>query len=89
MKFELDADQIAKYKAWVSEQNKIAIAKQKAEKHNPNIIYKECWEAGYPYYGAIGGADEFIFTPNSIGVAVEARNTYTGDKIDLTDYESW
>ncbi len=43
----------------------------------------------YPYYGAIAGAVQYIFTPTSIGVAVKVKYTPTGEEINLTDYDEW
>lgn len=92
MRFELDDEQIAKYEAWVDEQDKVAVKKQQAEIKETDAfydIYKMCWEAGHPYYGAIAGADIFKFCPTSIGTSCKVTNTYTGETIDLTDYDSW
>jgi hypothetical protein len=93
MKFELTADQISKYNAWVLEQNTKAVIKQKAlvlPREEPFIhLYRECWAYNEPYYGAIGGSDTFSFTPTSIGMVVKVENSYTGDKLDLTKYEDW
>ncbi len=89
LRFELDADQVAKYEAWSLEQDKIAVAKQKAETKNPDAFMVSCWDAGHPYYGAIGGSDIFKFCMTSIGTSCKVTNTYTGETIDLTDYDSW
>jgi hypothetical protein len=92
MRFELDSDQIAKYEAWTLKQDKVAVVKQKAEIKKTDAFYdtyKMCWDAGHPYYGAISGADEFIFIPTSIGTVVKVRNSYTENEIELTDYSSW
>ena len=70
LRFELDADQVAKYEAWSLEQDKIAVAKQKAETKNPDAFMVSCWDAGHPYYGAIGGSDTFSFTMTSIGTSI-------------------
>lgn len=89
LRFELNADQVAKYEAWSLEQDKIAVAKQKAETKNPDAFMVSCWDAGHPYYGAIGGSDTFSFTMTSIGNVVKVRNSYTNEEINLTDYDSW
>lgn len=52
--------------------------------------YNEWYKKNKPgYSGAIGGAMEFVFAPTSLGEVVIARNTMTGAKIDLSDYEDW
>jgi len=92
MRFELDENQIAKYEAWALEQDKIAVEKQKKEIKPTDgfySVYAMCWEAGHPYYGVMGGSDTFAFTPNSISVIVTVKNSYTNNKLNLTDYDSW
>lgn len=92
LRFELDADQVAKYEAWSLEQDKIAVAKQKSEIKETDAfydVYQMCWDAGHPYYGAIGGSDTFSFCMTSIGNVVKVRNSYTEEEINLTDYDSW
>ena len=89
MKFELDEKQLAKYKAWLEEQNAKGVEKQRREIKNPGYEYQVCWDMGYPYTGAVGGEITFCFTPNSIGEVVVATNLVTGEEIDLTDFESW
>jgi hypothetical protein len=42
-----------------------------------------------PYYGMVGGAYRYIFTPNSLGVSIIVENEVTGDRIDLSEYELW
>lgn len=43
---------------------------------------------GDKYYGAIGGAFTYSFTPTSLGVIVKVTHV-DGGEIDLTDYMSW
>jgi hypothetical protein len=38
---------------------------------------------------AIGGAITFSFTPNSLGMGIDASCCVCKNKIDLTDYDSW
>ena len=39
--------------------------------------------------GAIGGAFTYAFTPTSLGIIVEVIHAPSGEKINLTDYDSW
>jgi hypothetical protein len=43
---------------------------------------------GELYVGAIGGAYSFCFTPTGIGEIVEVTAS-DGDKLDLTDFDTW
>jgi hypothetical protein len=43
---------------------------------------------GELYVGAIGGAYTFCFTPTGIGDFIEVKSS-DGDKLDLTDFDSW
>jgi len=42
-----------------------------------------------PYGGAVGGALTYMFTPTNLGTVVKVEDGFTGEKIDLTDYEDW
>ena len=52
---------------------------------------RESIERGKPFpdYGMIGGAYEYSFSPNSVGIVINVKNTVSGDTIDLTEYEGW
>lgn len=93
MKFSLNENQVLKLKTWQAEQNAQAVEKQKQQHEDCNLepdgTYEMCWEAGYPYTGAIGGGNTYMFSPTSLGVCVSVLNTVTGNKIDLTEYENW
>jgi len=43
---------------------------------------------GELYVGAVGGAYTFCFTPTGIGQIIEVR-TSDGDRLDLTDFDTW
>ena len=49
------------------------------------------WKASLPKrpYGFYGGGVEYVFHPTGIGVAVKVRDCYSGQELDVTDYESW
>lgn len=40
------------------------------------------------YYGAIGGALTYSFTPTTLGVVIKVKCA-CGKEIDVTDYEGW
>ncbi len=46
-------------------------------------------ENGRPYYGAIGGALTYSFTPTSLGIVVKVKHGFTDAEIDLSDYDLW
>lgn len=43
---------------------------------------------GEKYYGAIGGAITYSFTPTGLGVVFTAKHV-DGGEIDLTEYGDW
>jgi hypothetical protein len=43
----------------------------------------------YPYYGAIGGGLEYIFTPTGLGDCLVVREHFTKEEINVTDYDNW
>lgn len=90
MKFILSEYEIKKLNVWVKEQTRIALEEQK--KNPPDIpldILKTCWDLGQPYSGAIGGSLSYTFTPTSLGTITTVKSSFTGEKIDLTDYSFW
>jgi hypothetical protein len=89
IKFELSSEQQSKLSAWLTEQNANAVAKQKATIENPTELIKSFWDMGYPYGGAVGGSTTYSFTPTSLGVVVKVTDGFTGETIDLSDYEDW
>lgn len=81
MKFALNEKQVAKYRAWRQEKDAAVLAAQKIEgKRGIPLIDGD--EA--PYYGAIGGAYTFKFTPTSIGDIVVVKHA-DGEELDLSD----
>ena len=87
--FELNDSQIQKLEEWKKKMFKKGVALQKEQYPDPDETMKFCWEEGFPYTGAIGGQFSFIFTPTSIGVAVQAKDALTGETLELTDYSDW
>jgi hypothetical protein len=65
-----------------------------AAAENPESVYNHpiqaaCLESGRPYYGAIGGALTYSFTPTSLGTVVKVKHGFTDAEIDLSDYDQW
>jgi len=88
MKFHLDKEQIAKLEPWCEEQDRIVYERQLAlEPGDP--IGELAKELGGPYYGAIGGALTYCFSPTSLGTVVKVKHAGTGAILDLSDYDSW
>jgi hypothetical protein len=92
MKFELTGTEIARVDEWLETVvYPIMIAEQK-QRHEesgtkPSAIMASCWEMGFPYSGAIGGALTYCFSPTSIGMVTIVK---CGDmELNLTDYGSW
>lgn len=83
---------IERYIEWKDKCYARAVIKQKEEIKPSNPFYStyvECWEAGLPYEGALGGGITFELTPSSLGYIIKARYDYTNDSIDLTEYDLW
>jgi hypothetical protein len=76
-RFELTDEETQKANEWMDQQDNIVRKKQGLSEDEPI------------YYGSIGGAVTFSFTPTSLGVIVKVRNSVTNNEIDLTDYHSW
>jgi len=81
--FELDSEQRAKLAHWVEIQDAKVYAEQRERRKRlafPNLL-------DGAYYGASGGGYSYIFTPTSLGVALEVRNNITKETIDLTQID--
>jgi hypothetical protein len=50
---------------------------------------KKSLRSGHAYYGAIGGGISYTFTPTGLGVIVEAKEYFTQETKDFTDYGDW
>lgn len=86
MTFTLDADQEIKLAEWCRTQDEAVLAEQR--KSDDPFIREEA-EAGFAYYGAIGGELTYSFSPTSIGTVLVVKHSVTGEEINLTDYGSW
>lgn len=92
MKFEITDEQYARAMKWVKEEiyPKI-IARQRETFTEPTQFHIDCWDAGYPYEGAIGGGITYEFTPTSLGIIERVKYTTYNEvyELDLTDYKMW
>jgi hypothetical protein len=92
MKFELSEAEVARVRAWSAEQDAVVVERQRqeiAEGKFPNAFAVALNANGIAYYGAIGGALTYSFTPNLIGEVITVKHGGTGAELDLTDYENW
>lgn len=90
--FELSKVQQEKLRDWSKIQDEIALCIQKIEIKENDVWYeqyKQYWDEGYPYAGAVGGVLTYSFTMTSLGESVVVKNNLTNQEIDLTDYENW
>ena len=78
MHFELDADQIAVFNAWMREH---------AIGHCPFHVIQDdkVYEVNA---GACGGALTFSFTPTGLGLVTKVKCA-CGEEANLTTYEDW
>lgn len=91
MKFELDEEQITKYKVWRKEQDNLALnlqqddlAKRKLDPNYKPEFADRIISDGCIYMGAIGCSPTISFTNSSIGTFITARHPITGNTLDLT-----
>ena len=90
--FSLSPADSQKIHQWL--QNKVypeIAAQQKAAGGFLASMVMEDGETVQPYFGAIGGAVTYSFTPTSLGTVVKATVEYGPDiyTLDLTNYEEW
>ena len=88
MNFELTPAELEKVDKWLHETVYPAILERQNKDPSKAMWHTED-ESGrvYPYFGAIGGALTYSFTPNSIGMVFTVHAC--GHELDLTDYDSW
>lgn len=90
--FTINDEQAKMIDEFITEQNLKAIQQQK-DKVTPDDsfyqLYKDCWDTGYAYGGAIGGILTYSFTPTSVGEALVVRHNLTGEAINLSNYNNW
>lgn len=82
--FKLDPNQQKQANEWIKEQNEKVYAQQKEEKGR---VGDNAWTFGKAYYGAIGGAITYSFTPTGLGVVIKIQHGVTDEELDLTDHD--
>lgn len=83
---KLNTDQVNKFEKWRKEQDEIRMQHQLDSGDTHLVDYAE---NGVAYYGASGGSITLSVTPTGIGAVLKVKHNYTGEELDLTDYESW
>jgi hypothetical protein len=86
--FTLDPEQREKIASWNSGQDRLVLEKQRQAACG-DIARQMAVEADQPYYGAIGGALTYCFTPTALGDVVKVKHAGTGAELDVSDYSSW
>lgn len=90
--FSLNKNQAILLESWLEEQDKNSINKQKNELSLDDPFYgifKESWEQGFPYSGAVGSDITYCFTPTSLGMIIKVKHQVSLNEIDLTEYDKW
>jgi hypothetical protein len=85
---ELTPAQESRLAAFLVEQEKIVLQRQKASMSPEDFDDLTC-QGKYAYTGTIGADVSYIITPTSIGTVVKARYCLTNAEINLTDYDQW
>jgi hypothetical protein len=88
MQFSVDKEQMVKINKWKSELDKKTIAKQKESMSEKDFSFLT-QDGKYPYGGAIGGSLTYSFTNTSLGTVVTVKDGFTGETLDVTDYDMW
>jgi hypothetical protein len=83
--FRLEPHHREKLAAWNKEQDAVVAARQRED-----LQFKHYADLGLlPYYGCVGGALTFHFTPCSIGTTIRVTHQGTKAEIDLTEDDEW
>ena len=88
MQFSVDKEQMVKINKWKAELDKNTIAKQK-ETMSAADFSLLTQDGKYPYSGAIGGDLTYSFTNTSLGTVVTVKDGFTGEELNVTDYDMW
>lgn len=83
--FTLDKEQLVKLSEWVKILDKKVIEQQRLSM-TPEEFTLKTGDGKVPYYGAIGGGLTYSFTPTSLGLITKIEHSYTGEVLDVTDY---
>lgn len=84
--FSLNENQLEAIAVWQNEQDRKVVEEQKSRDDLPGYLTDNNTQ---PYYGAIGGALTYSFTPTSIGTVEKVFHSGTKQELDVTDYDSW
>lgn len=84
--FYLTGEQLAKLRTWKADQDKIVIERQRISM-KPEEFADLTMDGEFPYYGAIGGALTYMFTPTGIGTFITVKHSGTEETINLTNYD--
>jgi hypothetical protein len=90
--FTLTDEQNKRLEKFVTDQNILAIRQQKDRITLDDpfyLMYKDHWDDGYAYGGAVGGVITYSFTPTSLGTDLVIRHNLTSNTINLTEYNNW
>lgn len=87
--FQLTAEQNQKVNEWLRDViYPPIVAKQKEDPFFSTMIFTGEDGVEYPYTGAIGGGLTYQFSPTSLGMVTKVI-WYTGETLDVTDYDEW
>lgn len=86
MIFDLSPAEIEKINKWCAEID-ARVAKEQWEQGGEIAMWTA--EGTIPYYGAIGGALTYSFTPTSLGTVVTVKHSREEKELDVTDYDEW
>ena len=88
MQFSVNKAQLETIKKWKDELDKQTVARQK-ETMSAADFSLLTQDGKYPYSGAIGGDLTYSFTNTSLGTIITVTDKFTGEKLDVTDYDIW
>ena len=88
MQFSVNKAQLETIKKWKDELDKQTVARQK-ETMSAADFSLLTQDGKYPYSGAIGGDLTYSFTNTSLGTIITVTDKFTGEKLDVTDYDMW
>ena len=88
MQFSVNKEQLETIKKWKDELDKQTVARQK-ETMSAADFSLLTQDGKYPYSGAIGGDLTYSFTNTSLGTIITVTDKFTGEKLDVTDYDIW
>lgn len=88
MQFSVNKEQLETIKKWKDEFDKQTVARQK-ETMSAADFSLLTQDGKSPYSGAIGGDLTYSFINTSLGTIITVTDKFTGEKLDVTDYDIW